>query len=906
MRWSLCLLMTLIVPLPLLAQEKENKDNPEDVPEVMEGKVRLALDPGGHTSLITKVFFTPDSQQLITLSTDQSIRIWDVQSGECLNVLYPPRRIFPHLARLSPDGKHLAILRDQREDGKRTFSVLLISLDQGQIERILKAPFTGVPTLAFSHDGKWLATSNPPSKEILLWNMEKPADKPEKTISTPSVPGFLAFSPDGKRLAQSGGWAGILDVEEGKEVRKLFAGAPGDKVVWSPDGKMLAYSTATGVHLWEAEGKARPAIEKSIRFSSVAFSADSKHLLASEAVSPEGQKNARAMLFDMNGKLKKTFLRGPLIDAKPVESKPHPGKPADNVHYLNEAIYDCTLSPDGEMAAAVTRLVGHQQVQLWRTSDGRQLKRFSSPSWYAAPEVEVGWSPDNKMVTVTQNDGSLRAFLFDELPQPKPMKPNEKQKPPIQALRIIGKPPAPAPNIVMMDHGGWHLKKGQSEKEYLIFKGNETKPHATIKRGGNIYHITFFGKDQIVVSGDFGVMDTEAKALRTLQGHGSYVLNFAVSPNRKYIASCSWDQVLCIHTPQGTEPLVSVYVAGKDWVAWTPEGYYAASPGGERLMGWVVEKDPNEMGTFHPASRFHARLYRPDVIRLLLKEGSFDKALAKADAAAGKANAGKQVKVDDVLPPDIKIKIAPKPGTAPKDGKRIIEAEATPSGADPITSLQLQVDGRPYVGETAALITIDKPAKGPVKRTWDVVLPPGKHDVKVLARTDASLGTSRGLSYEREDDKSAKKDPILHILAVGIDEYPPGLKLGGCVNDANNLAEAFKKHSKPPFSDVEVKVLTDKQATRDGMRQGSNGLRKIRPPRTLRSSSMPATATSIMRRRSSTCCRRTSIPRTFPRPAFHAPRSRRASRACRAASWSSSTPAIRAASACCSKTSAAN
>ena len=90
MRWSLCLLLTLVVPGALLAQEKENPDEPK----VPQGKVRLALDTGGHTSTINKVFFTPDSQQLITLSNDLSIRIWDVHSGESVNVLYPPRRSF--------------------------------------------------------------------------------------------------------------------------------------------------------------------------------------------------------------------------------------------------------------------------------------------------------------------------------------------------------------------------------------------------------------------------------------------------------------------------------------------------------------------------------------------------------------------------------------------------------------------------------------------------------------------------------------------------------------------------------------------------------------------------------------------------------------------------------------------
>ena len=44
-------------------------------------------------------------------------------------------------------------------------------------------------------------------------------------------------------------------------------------------------------------------------------------------------------------------------------------------------------------------------------------------------------------------------------------------------------------------------------------------------------------------------------------------------------------------------------------------------------MGWHVNNGPTQMGTFHPASRFRARFYRPDVIRLLLEKGSVAVAL---------------------------------------------------------------------------------------------------------------------------------------------------------------------------------------------------------------------------------------------------------------------------------------
>ena len=37
-----------------------------------------------------QVLFTPDGRELITVSDDKTIRVWDVKSGEPLRVLRPP------------------------------------------------------------------------------------------------------------------------------------------------------------------------------------------------------------------------------------------------------------------------------------------------------------------------------------------------------------------------------------------------------------------------------------------------------------------------------------------------------------------------------------------------------------------------------------------------------------------------------------------------------------------------------------------------------------------------------------------------------------------------------------------------------------------------------------------------
>lgn len=68
------------------------------------------------------------------------------------------------------------------------------------------------------------------------------------------------------------------------------------------------------------------------------------------------------------------------------------------------------------------------------------------------------------------------------------------------------------------------------------------------------------------------------------------------------------------------------------WVAFTPSGYYAASPGEENLFGWQVNRGPAQAADFFSASRFHDRFYRPDVVRRVLD--TQDEADAVRQAAA--------------------------------------------------------------------------------------------------------------------------------------------------------------------------------------------------------------------------------------------------------------------------------
>ena len=251
--------------------------------------------------------------------------------------------------------------------------------------------------------------------------------------------------------------------------------------------------------------------------------------------------------------------------------------------------------------------------------------------------------------------------------------------------------------------------------------------------------------------------------------------------------SGSRDQTLCVWDLDHDQPLMSLFVAGNDWVAWTPQGYYAASPAGEELMGWHVNNGLDAMASFYPASQFRKTLYRPDVIKRLLQARSLEKALAEADAARGQAS--RPTEVAQVLPPKVAI-------TTPADAKLALSADtlevhaiAKSSGAYPVTALRLLLDGRPV---HEGLKTFPNPRLGEARGSWTVAVPPGNHRLIVQADSEVSKGLSEPVEVARTCGNAEPAKGTLYVLAVGINDYPDKrLKLDCAAPDAQDLREAF-------------------------------------------------------------------------------------------------------------------
>ena len=117
----------------------------------------------GHHSWIWSLKFHPHLNILVSASYDLSIRLWDTNTGECLNVLTGHQHIVMGLD-LHPEGEIIASSSFDR-------TIKLWNIDTGECLKTLEGHTKDVSCLAFNNNGEILASGSG-DRTIKLWNID--------------------------------------------------------------------------------------------------------------------------------------------------------------------------------------------------------------------------------------------------------------------------------------------------------------------------------------------------------------------------------------------------------------------------------------------------------------------------------------------------------------------------------------------------------------------------------------------------------------------------------------------------------------------------------------------------------------------------------------------------------------
>ena len=226
----------------LLATGNDHQINIWQIPEY-----RLIMTLPGHDAPpIWTLTFSPDSQMLASGSSDRTVRLWDVASGQCLKILSGHQGSILSLA-FSPDG--LTLVSSSEDNSLKVWQI-----ESGQ--EIAKLPSINshiVDALAFSPDGDLIASVNQ-IDGIRIWQLS--TNSCLQTISIEAgrdIP--LAFSPDGQCLAVglTKGTIKLWNIMHQAWQKSLVGhSARLTDLEFSKDGKTLVSSSVDGtIRLWQ-------------------------------------------------------------------------------------------------------------------------------------------------------------------------------------------------------------------------------------------------------------------------------------------------------------------------------------------------------------------------------------------------------------------------------------------------------------------------------------------------------------------------------------------------------------------------------------------------------------------------------------------------------------------------------
>jgi WD40 repeat protein len=234
----------------------------------------------GHSGWVTGVGFSGDGQQLVSASWDQSVKRWNVATGEQLTTIAKDIKEVQAVA-FSRDGHWLAT-----ENSSNT-AILWEATTGREVRRFVGKPSgilgsSWVYSIAFSPDGRWLA-SGLDDRIVRVWDVQTGGTVRDFTGSRRPVI-YIAFSPDGHWIASGVDekTVAVWDVTSGKEIQRLGGHKKViNAVAFSPNGRWLASAGADRtVVLWDVSTGREVRILSGHRslVTSLAFSADGRWL----------------------------------------------------------------------------------------------------------------------------------------------------------------------------------------------------------------------------------------------------------------------------------------------------------------------------------------------------------------------------------------------------------------------------------------------------------------------------------------------------------------------------------------------------------------------------------------------------------------------------------------------------
>jgi Caspase domain/WD domain, G-beta repeat len=550
----------------------------------------LVVDPGMHTAGIEALDVDAAGHLAVTGSLDKTVRVWSLTDRKLLRTIRMPAgpgdigKIYA--VAMSPDGALVAAGGWTRwTTTELQDSIYLFETQTGKMAARVEGLITHC--LAFSRDGRYLAAGFN-SGGVRVYDRDRNWNEVFHDTDYGEDIYDAAFAADGRlAIASVDGKVRLYDRDFKLVVPPRQATFKGlFRVAFSPDGTMLAvaYYAKVTVDLLDGHSLALlpgPNVDDSGNdwVSDVAWSKDGTSLYAGGS--------AHVLAWANRGRGERRVL-------------------------ANAGQIRLAALPDGRLLIAQ-----HKPFLALLESDGQS-------SW-TQPSALADFQNQSDKLAVSA-DGMIVDFGFERHGR-SPLRFD------LRALKLVRDPPAdhqtmPAKQVGLAVEGWRATSSPTLDGKPIQLERYEQSHSLAIHPDG----------DRFVLGADFSLRAIDAKGGQLwLRKAPEKVWAINITADGRLGVAAYGDGTIRWHRMDNGSELLALFVLAdkQSWVAWTPEGFYGATPGAFGVLQWQVNNAFDAAPSTVSVDAI-GKLRRPDALALVLEELDIARALGIADLKAAR------------------------------------------------------------------------------------------------------------------------------------------------------------------------------------------------------------------------------------------------------------------------------
>ncbi len=767
----------------------------------------LRIEAGHHTGAVLRLSVDSQGRYVATVAQDKTVRIWELPKLELRTVLRPPIghgiKGTLYAVALSPDGSTVAC-------GGVEGEIYVFQRDSGKMVQRLRGLPNIITHLAYSPDGRWLVAALGGQQGIRLFDARSYA----LLHQDPAYGGashYAEFSSDGRLITVSddGSLRLYETVSSGSSPLKLvtkttFRGDRPRSASFSPNGATLAVGYIDHPRVDLLSGKDLSAVatldvsgaDPDQHFVSVAWAHDGKNIYAAGTYQARGKtmhKRGTTLIRRWTTDTGYAYQDFPAAEGsiEQLLSLNNGGiafgshDPALGIldvsgtrtHFLASPIADFRGMGQefkiSEDATTVRFAYSRGESFIKFSLADRALSRMIGFETIGLDIVLHGPSHGDTGFSLFGRDNALTVEDWEDHPAPK-----------LNGKPILLKPGELSRSIAVTPDRE-HLLLGTESK--LRYFARDGTPRWYVSVPGIAWNVNIAKNGRVAVA---ALGDGTIRWYRLADGQE--LIAFYPHPNRR------------------------------QWVMWTPKGYFDADEGAEELIGWHVNHPGVREAEFYNASHFYEQFYHPDLVERVFKTWEPD------SAALRYLGQPEQVNLTTGFKPPPTVTMRTPTGLTEDRDEVDVTVKAEDHGGG-IEEIRLYQNEKLVAATTRGIaIVTDAAAAKIASMTYQVRLVQGENRLRAIAfSTERIEGNPAELQLQF---KGVHKRPILHLAVVGINQYRNStLNLNFAEPDAAAVLGFFSTASSTLFRSVQTTQLMNGNATRTDLISKLQSLRQTGP-----------------------------------------------------------------------------